>query len=144
MRTYALLCVGWCVLTVATARVAPPVPPASQLEAPVPQFFVGPRPGPGARVAHRATAYCACPVCCGKRATGLTATGVRPIEGVTVAVDPKVWALGTCLTIFPGGRRLYAQDTGSAIKGRAVDIYMEDHERARAFGVRTVYVEVCK
>ncbi len=92
---------------------------------------------------YEATAYCSCPICCGKWSeAGLTASGVAPAEGVTVAVDRSRWAMGACLDIPGIGKRI-AQDTGSAIVGNKVDIYLADHERAKAFGRRLVVVVGC-
>lgn len=66
-----------------------------------------------------------------------TATGTWPEEGRTVAVDPAVIPLGSELVIngIPG---YIAEDTGGAIKGRAVDIYMESETACYGWGRRPV------
>jgi hypothetical protein len=42
--------------------------------------------------------YCPCEKCCGKKG-GITATGTKPREGKTVAVDPEVIPLGSTVII---------------------------------------------
>jgi 3D (Asp-Asp-Asp) domain-containing protein len=66
-----------------------------------------------------------------------TATGTWPEEGRTVAVDPTVIPLGSELVIngIPG---YIAEDTGEAIKGRVVDIYMESETACYEWGRRPV------
>lgn len=86
----------------------------------------------------RATAYCNCRKCCGKWAGGPTKSGVMPVEGITIAVDPKVIPLGTKIKI---GENVYiAQDTGKHIKGNRIDVFINNHKRASDFGIK--YVEV--
>ena len=81
------------------------------------------------------TAYCPCELCCGQWADGLTATGLPASQGV-VAVDPAVIPLGS--TVIIDGQQYLAADTG--VTGQAVDLCMEEHEAAQAFGVRTAEV----
>ena len=89
------------------------------------------------------TAYCSCHICCGKYAENrpkdangndivYTASGARAESGKTVAVDPNVIPLGS--TVIIDGVSYIAQDTGSAVKGNVVDIYMTDHRAACNFG----------
>jgi 3D (Asp-Asp-Asp) domain-containing protein len=85
------------------------------------------------------THYCACTKCCGKNAQGITASGKRVEENKTIAVDPKVIALGSEVYI-DGYGYMEAQDTGSAIKGNIIDVYIADHEEALNLGV--VYKDV--
>lgn len=80
---------------------------------------------------------------------GVTATGVRPKEGVTVAVDPKKIPLGSKIYIecptFPSVNGVYiAQDVGGAIKKNRIDIYMEDYKRKNMlkFGIREVMIKI--
>lgn len=90
------------------------------------------------------TAYCPCPLCCGKDPGdpeyGITATGTRATAERTVAVDPDVIPLGSVLYI--GGYRYIAEDVGGAIQGNIIDIYMESHDKALEFGrqKQTVYI----
>lgn len=82
----------------------------------------------------RLTAYCNCSICCGQWADGLTATMTSCCEGTTIAVDPNIIPLGSRVII--DGHEYIAQDTGSAIKGNRIDIYISDHSRASDFGVK--------
>jgi len=77
---------------------------------------------------------------------GITASGMRTRHGV-VAVDPRVIPLGTKLFIESSdGKNNYgyavAADTGGAIKGNRVDLYMESNSEAKKWGRRTVKVYV--
>lgn len=88
----------------------------------------------------RGTAYCSCSICTGKWSEfGLTAIGVAPREGWTVAADPRVFPLRSCVRV--NGRVMRVQDTGSAIKGAHIDIYFVSHDDAKTFGVRSLVVE---
>lgn len=75
-----------------------------------------------------------------------TATGTTVIEGRTIAVDPSIIPLGSTVRIdssYPGISGYYiAEDTGGAIKGNRVDIYMANRGRALDFGRRNVEVTV--
>jgi len=62
-----------------------------------------------------------------------TATGTKPKEGRTIAVDPKVIPYGTLVYIEGFGYRI-AEDTGSAIKGNRIDIFMMDYNKALSLG----------
>lgn len=92
------------------------------------------------------TAYCTCRKCCGKwspEVTGKesrTKSGTCPKAGRTVAVDPEYIPLGTVLMI--NGQKYVAEDTGSAVIGRHIDIYMDTHEAARIWGrqIREVFI----
>lgn len=91
----------------------------------------------------KVTAYCSCWICTGVNWWhGKTASGHDPHQGRTVAADPRVYPLGTCLEITGLGRR-WVEDTGSAIKGGRLDVYYYSHRDAKRFGVRRLEVEVC-
>ena len=62
--------------------------------------------------------------------------------GVTVAADPDVLPLGTRIYIDGIGERV-VQDTGGAIKGRKIDLAMESHQEAVAWGVQHKGVWIC-
>ena len=73
-----------------------------------------------------------------------TASGRMPVVGTTVAVDPRYIKLGTWLRIeIPdgnGGYKVYKQkvradDTGGAIKGHVLDIFVGSESEARQCGV---------
>jgi 3D (Asp-Asp-Asp) domain-containing protein len=58
---------------------------------------------------------------------GITASGRYVEDNVTIAVDPSVIPLGSWVEVmFPDGRveKRRADDTGGAIKGRHVDVYV--------------------
>ena len=69
--------------------------------------------------------------CCGK-SDGITASGVKAIEGITVAMD-KSMPFGTKIYIDGVGERI-VQDRGGAIKGNRIDLYFDDHQSALNFG----------
>ena len=73
---------------------------------------------------------------------GQTASGMKPQVGV-IAVDPKVIPLGTKLYIEGYGDAI-AGDTGSAIKGNRVDLFMETRENCMEFGRKNVKVWIVK
>jgi 3D (Asp-Asp-Asp) domain-containing protein len=70
---------------------------------------------------------------------GFTATMTRPQEGRTVAVDPEIIPLGSLVWI-EGWGWLVAEDTGGLIKGKIVDIFMENESDALEWGRRKVLV----
>ncbi|KAB3531824.1 3D domain-containing protein [Alkaliphilus serpentinus] len=77
---------------------------------------------------------------------GLTRSGTKVRRGV-VAVDPKVIPLGTKLYVESmDGTASYgyavAEDTGGAIKGNKIDLFMEDRSEALKFGRRKVKVYI--
>lgn len=86
------------------------------------------------------TFYCACASCSGPYGNG-TATGTRTVEGRTIAVDPRVIPLGSKVYI-EGFGDFIAEDTGGAIKGNKIDIYLDDHSRCYALGVARANVYV--
>ncbi len=85
------------------------------------------------------TAYTAGYESTGKRpgdpAYGITSIGIRALQGVTVAVDPRVIPYGSKLYI-PGVGFRVAEDTGGAIVGNHVDVYYESLSFAQEFGVK--------
>ena len=76
----------------------------------------------------------------GDRDYGITKSGHMVERGV-VAVDPKIIPLGTMLYVEGYGYSL-AADTGKAIIGNKIDLYVETEAEARQFGRRnlTVYI----
>lgn len=100
-----------------------------------------------------ATAYEAGPRSTGKRpgdkGYGITASGARAKRG-TVAVDPRVISLGTKLYIksltpgVPDYGFAIAQDTGGAIKGNKIDLFMDTVWECLQFGRRPVMVYILK
>ena len=80
----------------------------------------------------RATAYCI--------PGGTTKTGASVSWGV-VAVDPGVISLGENVYV-EGYGQARALDTGGAIKGNRIDLYMDSEAAAVSYGVRNVMVYV--
>jgi 3D (Asp-Asp-Asp) domain-containing protein len=66
---------------------------------------------------------------------GITYTGTKATVGRTVAVDPAVIPLGSWLYIEGFGWRR-AEDTGSAVRGNIIDIYVGEGEKARQAALR--------
>lgn len=62
-----------------------------------------------------------------------TATNTRPKEGRTIAVDRNVIPMGS--TVYIEGFGYYiAEDTGGAIRGNKIDIFMMDYKKAIKMG----------
>lgn len=80
------------------------------------------------------SAYCACERCCNQWADGITASGLTAEPGM-VAVDPKVIPLGSHVMI--DGQEYLAADTGGAIKGNKIDIFVISHDVALEYGVQS-------
>ena len=59
-----------------------------------------------------------------KKTDGITFSGTRAIENLTVAVDTRIIPLGSFLYLENVGF-VVAQDIGSAVKGNIIDIYYE-------------------
>jgi 3D (Asp-Asp-Asp) domain-containing protein len=77
---------------------------------------------------------------------GETAAGTRSRVG-TVAADPKILPIGSRIRVTGAGRYsgVYSvEDTGAAIKGREIDIYMRTGAEAKKFGRQPVKVTVLK
>jgi uncharacterized protein YabE (DUF348 family)/3D (Asp-Asp-Asp) domain-containing protein len=69
---------------------------------------------------------------------GITASGTKVQEGRTIAVDPKVVPMGWWVYIEGIGFRR-AEDTGSAIKGKKIDVYFDSESKANKFGKKSGY-----
>ena len=87
---------------------------------------------------YKITAYCPCSKCCGKT-SGRTASGTTATAGRTVAASSK-FAFGTKLNI--GGHVYTVEDRGGAINGNKIDIFVNSHAEALAWGVRYLSVNV--
>lgn len=89
-----------------------------------------------------ATAYTAsCEGC-----SGITATGINLLENPdmkVISVDPDVIPLGSKVWVEGYGEAI-AGDTGGAIKGNKIDIFIPDKQDAINFGVQEVQVKVYK
>ena len=88
----------------------------------------------------KVTAYCSCAKCCGKT-TGYTASGTKATAGRTVAASSQ-FSFGTKLII--NGHEYTVEDRGGAVTGNKIDIYMDSHAAALAWGVKYLPVEVAE
>lgn len=96
-------------------------------------------PAPGARLRFTATAYC--------RGT-VTKSGVNVRSGIAAA-DPDLLPVGSVIQVDRLGERyngIYTvMDTGPAVQGRHIDIYMWNCDEARyEFGRRTAGINVLR
>lgn len=87
-----------------------------------------------------ATAYTAyCTGCSGTTAYGIDLRA-NPNRKV-IAVDPRVIPLGTKVWVEGYGEAI-AGDTGGAIKGNKIDVFIPSYDNAMAWGVKTVKLKV--
>ena len=87
-----------------------------------------------------ATAYTAyCTGCSGTTAIGIDLRA-NPNQRV-IAVDPRVIPLGTKVWVEGYGEAI-AGDTGGAIKGNKIDVFIPTQESAMAWGVKTVKIKI--
>lgn len=70
-----------------------------------------------------------------------TATGTWPAEGRTIAVDPSVIPLGTRVYVVGYGYAI-AEDTGGAVQGNIIDLYMDSYDDCINWGRRNVTVYI--
>ena len=87
----------------------------------------------GKRMIVGATAYCNDPI---------TFVGTIPTEGLTLAVDPSIIPHGTRVYIPKFNRVFICEDSGSAIKGNRIDIYMDDYDKCMDWGYRDIEIYV--
>ena len=102
------------------------------------QRWFGAEPEPGAKLAFTATAYC-------KGTT--TASGVAVRRGIAAA-DPQLLPAGSVVSLSTGDVEFdgvyTVMDTGPAVKGRLLDLYVWSCHEALAFGRRPVQVTVLR
>ena len=112
------------------AESRPAVQPAAAAASPVSSFRIS------ATHEMLSTGYCL---------KGLTRTGVRTRDGLAAA-DPDFLPLGSVVRLsFPDGRPLgvfVIMDTGGAVHGHKIDIYMSDCGEASRWGSKKVMAEV--
>ena len=83
----------------------------------------------GKRVRVSVTQYCL---------QGTTRTG-RPVRDGILAADPRIFPLGSMVELYVGRRsagRFLVDDTGGAVKGATVDVWVPDCAAAIRFGRR--------
>lgn len=121
--------------------VAAPAPTQTQEAAPAVKAATTTEAQPsGKTMTMTATAYTAnCAGC-----SGITYTGINlkanPNQKV-IAVDPRVIPLGSKVYVEGYGTAI-AGDTGGAIKGNRIDVFIPDQASARAYGIKTVKVTI--
>jgi len=95
-------------------------------------------PAPGAHLLFWATAYCK---------GSVTKSGVAPRTGIA-ASDPTLLPVGSVVQVGTTGERyagIYTvMDTGPAVQGREIDIYMWDCREAITFGRQRVHLTVLR
>lgn len=92
------------------------------------------------KLSMTSTAYTAsCKGCSGTTATGINLKNNPSMK--LIAVDPNVIPLGSKVYVEGYGYAI-AGDTGGAIKGRKIDIFISSHSQAVAWGRKTVNVYV--
>ena len=90
------------------------------------------------------THYCGCSVCCGKWSSGSEDTaygckGDKLTPYYSIAADPNVIPYGT-IVHDQHGNEYKAVDTGSAIKGNKIDLFVGNHQEALNLGIGTIYL----
>lgn len=88
---------------------------------------------------YTVTAYCACKKCCGPNAMGITASGKKVQEGVTIAASRSI-PFGTKMKIEGVGIR-EVQDRLHRKYDNRIDIFFNSHEKAKLFGIKRLKVE---
>lgn len=95
-------------------------------------------PSPGARLAFSATAYC----------KGETTTSGVAVRSGVAAADPALLPVGSVIEIDSLESRYNGVytilDTGPAIQGREIDIYMWSCIEALQFGRRPIHITVLR
>lgn len=95
-------------------------------------------PIPGTKLVFEATAYCK-----GKT----TASGVNVRSGIA-ASDPELLPVGSVISVNTGNAKhsgIYTiMDTGPAVQGRILDLYMWSCHEALAFGRKQVQITVLR
>jgi peptidoglycan hydrolase CwlO-like protein len=117
-----------------TATAGPPAEPAPQESAEEPVSLpsgADVSPEPGRQVTVSATKYCL---------TGTTATGV-PVQPGIIATDPSYIPLGTRMLV-PGYGEGVAADTGGAVVGWTIDLWVASCPEAVAYGRQTVTITI--
>jgi 3D (Asp-Asp-Asp) domain-containing protein len=133
------------------AKMSPPAPvalaaPTAAASAAAPSSAVGPAKAKSHVIRMRITAYCPCPICCGKWADRMTASG-RPVttnRGRFVAADTGVLPFGTQVSVpgYHGGQKVPVWDRGCTIKGNRLDVFFPSHQRAKEWGVKYLPVTI--
>lgn len=78
------------------------------------------------------TAYCHCVLCCSEQ-NGVTANGLRPKQGVTIAASRQIPFNSS---IIYQGHTYTVQDRLSKKYDSRFDIYFRSHKEALKFGIK--------
>lgn len=126
--------------TPAQTQEAPQAKQTKQAQSTSTQSATATPPQGGKTMTVRATAYTAyCTGCSGVTATGYD---LRANPGAKViAVDPSVIPLGSRVWVEGYGEAI-ASDTGGAIKGNRIDVFIPDNNKVYQWGVRNVTIKV--
>ncbi len=81
----------------------------------------------------KATAYC------GRQRTYI---GTWATVNKTIAVDPKIIPLGSKIYIPQFNAIFIAEDTGGAVKGNKIDIFMSDYKTCMQWGIKNITIYV--
>lgn len=96
------------------------------------------RPAPGLRLRFSATAYC----------KGTTTTSGATVQTGIAAADPELLPVGSVIQVDNLGSRyngIYTiMDTGPAVQGRQIDLYMWSCNEALSFGRRKMALNVLR
>ena len=120
------------ILRFSTGRAEATLPPEPDS---VVEVSLGPPSEPDYNV-FEATAYCD---------SGITRSGVYVKRGI-VAADPSTLPIGSVIEVEAGRYSgIYTVlDTGSAVKGQIIDIYMPSYDEAVEFGRQCVKIRVLR
>ena len=95
-------------------------------------------PVPGSRLDFSATAYC----------KGITTASGVPVQSGIAAADPELLPVGSVIEVDSLPQRysgIYTvMDTGPAVQGRLVDIYMWSCNEALQFGRKPIHLTVLR
>ena len=95
-------------------------------------------PAPGSRLTFSATAYC----------KGIVTTSGVAVQSGVAAADPELLPVGSVVdidSISPRHNGIYTVlDTGPAVQGRQVDLYMWSCNEAIEFGRRPIHLTVLR
>jgi 3D (Asp-Asp-Asp) domain-containing protein len=95
-------------------------------------------PSPGARLSFTATAYC----------KGITTSSGVPAQSGVAASDPSLLPVGSVVEVDASDPRyngIYTvMDTGPAVQGRQIDLYMWNCNEALEFGRRPIRLTVLR
>jgi cystine transport system substrate-binding protein len=117
--------------SIATESPSKPAPPTTTTESGTPPPPSGGSLEKGQQLTVSATNYCL---------KGSTASGL-PVGPGIIATDPSVIPLGTRVSV-PGYGNAVAADTGSAVKGLTIDLWVDSCAKASAYGRQTLTITI--